>query len=61
LVSWMAFWFHLGGSQASGAVRSGVLLLAAMLYICRPKTLVPDCRGTACRTPLVLPPDCRGR
>jgi hypothetical protein len=36
LVSWMAFWIYLGGSQASGVVRSSVLLLAAMVYICRP-------------------------
>jgi hypothetical protein len=35
LVSWMAFWIHLGGSQASGVVRSGALLLAGMLYCCR--------------------------
>jgi hypothetical protein len=35
LVSWMAFWIHLGGSQASGVVRSGVLILALMLYFCR--------------------------
>jgi hypothetical protein len=35
LVSWMAFWIHLGGSQASGVVRSGVLILAALLYFCR--------------------------
>jgi hypothetical protein len=35
LVSWMAFWIHLGGSQASGVVRSGLLLLAGMLYFCR--------------------------
>ena len=35
LVSWMAFWIHLGGSQASGVVRSSVLLLAVMLYSCR--------------------------
>jgi len=35
LVSWMAFWIHLGGSQASGVVRSEVLLFAVMLYFCR--------------------------
>jgi hypothetical protein len=35
LVSWMAFWIHLGGSQASGVVRSGVLLVAGMFYLCR--------------------------
>ena len=35
LVSWMAFWIHLGGSQASGVVRSSVVLLAVMLYSCR--------------------------
>ncbi len=35
LVSWMAFWIHLGGSQASGVVRSSVVLLAIMLYSCR--------------------------
>ena len=34
LVSWMAFWIHLGGSQASGVVRSSVVLLAIMLYSC---------------------------
>jgi hypothetical protein len=37
LVSWMAFWIYLGGSQASGVVRSSVLLLAAMVYLCRDK------------------------
>jgi len=35
LVSWMAFWIHLGGTQASGVVRTGALLLAGMLYFCR--------------------------
>jgi hypothetical protein len=39
LVSWMAFWLHLGGSQASGVARSSALLLAAMLYICRLRSL----------------------
>ena len=39
LVSWMAFWIHLGGSQASGVIRSSVLLLAGMLYVCRPRSL----------------------
>jgi hypothetical protein len=35
LVSWLAFWLYLGGSQASGVVRSSALLLAGMLWICR--------------------------
>jgi hypothetical protein len=38
LISWMAFWIHLGGSQASGAVRTMVLLLAFMFYICRSRS-----------------------
>ena len=37
LLCWLAFWLYLGGSQASGVVRSSALLLAGMLWICRAK------------------------
>jgi hypothetical protein len=35
LISWIAFWLYLGGSQASGVIKSAVILVAAMLYISR--------------------------
>ena len=35
VVAWMGFWLHLGGSQASGVIRSSIILLAAMFYLCR--------------------------
>jgi len=37
LISWMAFWLYLGGSQASGVIKSAVILVAAMFYMSRPQ------------------------
>ena len=35
LVAWLSFWIYLGGSQASGVIRSSVPILLVMFYICR--------------------------
>jgi hypothetical protein len=35
LTSWLAFWLYLGGSQASGVVKSSVLVLVALFYFAR--------------------------
>jgi hypothetical protein len=35
LFLWICFWIYLAGTEATGAVRNGLIILAAMFYIAR--------------------------
>jgi len=39
LLSWLAFWIYLAGTQAGGIIKGGIIISAAVVYVCRnPRT-----------------------
>jgi oligosaccharide repeat unit polymerase len=41
-VIWLAFWVYLAGTQAAAVVKMGVLIMGAMAFVSRQRTLVPS-------------------
>jgi hypothetical protein len=35
LFLWLCFWFYLAGTEATGAVRNGLMLIVVMFYLAR--------------------------
>jgi hypothetical protein len=48
LLSWLAFWIYLAGSQAGGVIKSGIIICVVLLYVSRNVRLV--------RSPGPIPP-----